>query len=50
MAVATKAAAFAIALRLFDDALGLAQLEWGLPWRLATATIVIGNGALAQRR
>jgi NADH-quinone oxidoreductase subunit N len=51
MAVATKAAAFAIALRLFDDALGLAQLDWGPALAgLATATIVIGNvGALAQR-
>jgi NADH-quinone oxidoreductase subunit N len=51
MAVATKAAAFAIALRLFGDALGLAQLEWGPALAaLATATIVIGNvGALAQR-
>ena len=29
MAVATKAAAFAVFLRLFDHALGLAQLEWG---------------------
>ena len=51
MAVATKAAAFAIALRLLDDALGLAQLDWGPALAaLATATIVIGNvGALAQR-
>jgi NADH-quinone oxidoreductase subunit N len=51
MAVATKAAAFAIALRLFGDALGLAQLDWGPALAgLATATIVIGNvGALAQR-
>jgi NADH-quinone oxidoreductase subunit N len=51
MAVATKAAAFAIFLRLFDHALGLAQLEWGPALAaLATATIVIGNvGALAQR-
>ena len=29
MAVATKAAAFAVLLRLFDHALGLAQLQWG---------------------
>ena len=29
MAVATKAAAFAIFLRLFDQALGLSQLDWG---------------------
>jgi NADH-quinone oxidoreductase subunit N len=51
MAVATKAAAFAIFLRLFDSALGLAQLEWGPALAaLATATIVIGNvGAIAQR-
>jgi NADH-quinone oxidoreductase subunit N len=51
MAVATKAAAFAIALRLFDHALGLAQLDWGPALAaLATATIVIGNvGAIAQR-
>jgi NADH-quinone oxidoreductase subunit N len=51
MAVATKAAAFAIFLRLFDHALGLAQLEWGPALAaLATATIVIGNvGAIAQR-
>jgi NADH-quinone oxidoreductase subunit N len=51
MAVATKAAAFAIVLRLFGQALGLAQLEWGPALAaLATATIVIGNvGALAQR-
>jgi NADH-quinone oxidoreductase subunit N len=51
MAVATKAAAFAILLRLFDHAFGLAQLEWGPALAaLATATIVIGNvGALAQR-
>jgi NADH-quinone oxidoreductase subunit N len=51
MAVATKAAAFAIFLRLFVHALGLAQLEWGPALAaLATATIVIGNaGAIAQR-
>jgi NADH-quinone oxidoreductase subunit N len=51
MAVATKAAAFAITLRLFDHALGLAQLDWGPALAaLATATIVIGNaGAIAQR-
>ena len=51
MAVATKAAAFAIALRLFDHALGLSQLDWGPALAaLATATIVIGNvGAIAQR-
>jgi NADH-quinone oxidoreductase subunit N len=51
MAVATKAAAFAILLRLFDHALGLAQLEWAPALAaLAAATIVIGNvGAIAQR-
>jgi NADH-quinone oxidoreductase subunit N len=51
MAVATKAAAFAIFLRLFDSALGLSQLEWGPALAgLATATILIGNvGAIAQR-
>jgi NADH-quinone oxidoreductase subunit N len=51
MAVATKAAAFGVFLRLFDHALGLSQLEWGPALAaLATATIVIGNvGALAQR-
>ena len=51
MAVATKAAAFGILLRLFDDALGLAQLDWAPGARvLAAITIVIGNvGALAQR-
>jgi NADH-quinone oxidoreductase subunit N len=51
MAVATKAAAFAIALRLLGHPLGLAQLDWGPALAaLATATIVIGNvGAIAQR-
>jgi NADH-quinone oxidoreductase subunit N len=51
MAVATKAAAFAIFIRLFDHALGLSQLEWGPALAvLAATTIVIGNvGALAQR-
>jgi NADH-quinone oxidoreductase subunit N len=51
MAVATKAAAFAIFLRLFGSALGLSQLDWGPALAaLATATIVIGNvGAIAQR-
>jgi NADH-quinone oxidoreductase subunit N len=51
MAVATKAAAFAIMLRLFDHALALSQLEWGPALAaLATVTIVIGNaGAIAQR-
>jgi NADH-quinone oxidoreductase subunit N len=51
MAVATKAAAFAIALRFFDQAVGLEQLEWGPAFAaLATVTIVVGNvGAIAQR-
>ena len=51
MAVATKAAAFAILIRLFDHALGLAQLDWGPALAvLAAVTIVIGNvGAIAQR-
>jgi NADH-quinone oxidoreductase subunit N len=51
MAVATKAAAFAVLIRLFVHALGLAQLEWGPALAvLAATTIVIGNvGAIAQR-
>ena len=51
MAVATKAAAFAVFLRLFVFGLGLTQLDWGpAVAALATATIVIGNvGAIAQR-
>jgi NADH-quinone oxidoreductase subunit N len=51
MAVATKAAAFAILLRLFDQALGQTQLDWGPALAaLAVVTIVIGNaGALTQR-
>jgi NADH-quinone oxidoreductase subunit N len=51
MAVATKAAAFAVFLRFFDHALGLSQLEWGPALAaLATVTIVVGNvGAIAQR-
>ncbi len=51
MAVATKAAAFAILLRLFDQALGLAQLQWAPALAtLAAVTIVVGNvGAIAQR-
>ena len=51
MAVATKAAAFGILLRLFGDALGLAQLDWAPALAvLAATTIVIGNvGAIAQR-
>ncbi len=50
MAVATKAAAFAVLLRLFDDALPSAQLAWapGLA-ALAAVTIVVGNvGAIGQ--
>jgi NADH-quinone oxidoreductase subunit N len=51
MAVATKAAAFGVTLRLFDHALGLSQLQWGPALAaLAAVTIVVGNaGALAQR-
>jgi NADH-quinone oxidoreductase subunit N len=51
MAVATKAAAFAVIIRLFDHALGLAQLDWGPALAvLAAVTIAIGNaGAIAQR-
>jgi len=51
MAVATKAAAFAIFLRLFDHALGEAQPDWGPALAaLAAVTIVVGNvGAIAQR-
>ena len=51
MAVATKAAAFAIILRLFDHALGGAQTDWAPALAaLAVLTIVIGNtGAIAQR-
>jgi NADH-quinone oxidoreductase subunit N len=51
MAVATKAAAFGIFLRLFGEALGLAQLDWAPALAvLAATTIVIGNvGAIAQR-
>ena len=51
MAVATKAAAFAIFLRLFDQALADAQLDWGPALAvLAAVTIVIGNvGAIPQR-
>lgn len=50
MAVATKAAAFAIFLRLFHDALLSAQPEWAPALAaLAAVTIVIGNvGAIAQ--
>ena len=51
MAVATKAAAFAIFLRFFDLALPSLQTEWGPALAvLATVTILIGNaGAIAQR-
>ncbi len=51
MAVATKAAAFGILIRLFDHALGLTQLDWGPALAvLAATTIVVGNvGAIAQR-
>jgi NADH-quinone oxidoreductase subunit N len=51
MAVATKAAAFAITLRLFDLALVSSQADWGPALAaLATVTIVIGNvGAIPQR-
>jgi NADH-quinone oxidoreductase subunit N len=51
MAVATKAAALAIFLRLFDHALAVAQPDWAPALAaLATATIVIGNvGAIPQR-
>jgi NADH-quinone oxidoreductase subunit N len=51
MAVATKAAAFGIALRLFDVALIDAHSDWGpIVATLATVTIVVGNvGALTQR-
>jgi NADH-quinone oxidoreductase subunit N len=51
MAVATKAAAFAVILRLFDQALGDAVPQWAPALAvLATVTILIGNlGAIAQR-
>jgi NADH-quinone oxidoreductase subunit N len=51
MAVATKAAAFAIFLRLFGHALADSQLEWGPALAaLAAVTIVVGNvGAIPQR-
>lgn len=50
MAVATKVAAFAILLRLFDEALPSVQTQWAPALAvLATVTIVIGNvGAIAQ--
>ena len=51
MAVATKTAAFAVFLRLFDAALPTNQVEWGPALAtLALATILIGNvGAIGQR-
>jgi NADH-quinone oxidoreductase subunit N len=51
MAVATKAAAFAVFLRFFDEALGSVQLQWSdALMALAVVTIVLGNaGAIAQR-
>jgi NADH-quinone oxidoreductase subunit N len=51
MAVATKAAAFAVLLRVLDHALVSSQVEWGpAVFALACVTIVIGNaGAIAQR-
>ena len=51
MAVATKAAAFAIFLRLLESALPLSQLDWGPALAaLATVTIIVGNvGAIPQR-
>jgi NADH-quinone oxidoreductase subunit N len=50
MAVATKAAAFGILLRLFDVALIDANGDWGPPVAaLAAITIIVGNvGALGQ--
>jgi NADH-quinone oxidoreductase subunit N len=50
MAVATKAAAFAIFLRLFDQALITTHTNWAPALAaLATITIVVGNvGAIAQ--
>jgi NADH-quinone oxidoreductase subunit N len=51
MATATKAAAFAVLLRLFDHALAFEQATWGPALAaLAAITIVVGNvGALRQR-
>jgi NADH-quinone oxidoreductase subunit N len=50
MATATKAAAFAVFLRIFDVAFVQAQEDWGpVLAALATVTIVVGNaGALTQ--
>jgi len=51
MAVATKAAAFAVTLRFLVHALGDTQLDWGPALAaLATVTILVGNvGAIPQR-
>ena len=51
MATATKAAAFAVLLRLFDHALVFEQVNWGPALAaLAAVTIIVGNaGALMQR-
>jgi NADH-quinone oxidoreductase subunit N len=51
MAVATKAAAFAVMLRVFDYALADLQLDWAPALAaLAVITILIGNvGAIVQR-
>jgi NADH-quinone oxidoreductase subunit N len=50
MAVATKAAAFAVLLRLLDQAFVSAQVEWGpVLATLAMTTIIVGNiGAIYQ--
>jgi len=50
MAVATKAAAFGVLLRIFDVALVGDQFDWGPALAtLATVTIIVGNvGALGQ--
>ncbi len=50
MAVATKVAAFGVFLRLFDDALLSAQLQWGPALAaLCWVTILVGNlGAIGQ--
>jgi NADH-quinone oxidoreductase subunit N len=50
MAVATKTAAFAIILRLFDEALVSVQLQWAPALAaLAVITIIVGNvGAIGQ--
>jgi NADH-quinone oxidoreductase subunit N len=50
MAVATKAAAFGVLLRLFDVALIDSQADWGpIMAALAATTIIVGNvGALPQ--